>query len=66
MLQGRRFKQVLSSKERLIEEAAQLREEAKALPPGPPRDDLLRKAQQNDLAAYLDDWARLARSEPPK
>jgi hypothetical protein len=66
MLQGRRFKQVTSSKERLVKEAAQLREQAKALPPGPPRDELLRKAQQTDVAAYLDDWARLAQSEPLK
>jgi hypothetical protein len=66
MLQGRRFRQVLSSKERPINEAAQWREEAKALPPGPPLGDLLRMAQQTDLAAYLDDWARLARSDSLK
>ena len=62
-LPGRRFKQVLPSKERLVKEAAQQREEAKALPPGPAREALLRMAQQTDVAAYLDDWARLARSE---
>jgi hypothetical protein len=66
MLQGRRFKQVLPSKERLIKEAAQYREEAKALAASPARDALLRMAQQTDVAAYLDDWARLARSEPLK
>jgi len=66
MLHGRRFKQVLPSKERLIKEAAQQREEARARPPGPARDALLQMAQQTDKAAYLDDWARLARSQPLK
>ena len=44
--------------ERLAEEARQLREEAKSLPPGPGRDALLRKALQDEAASDVSDWSK--------
>jgi hypothetical protein len=52
----RRIKQIFSLEERLVEEAKQLREEAKRLPPGPKREILLRKARQDETASHLTAW----------
>jgi hypothetical protein len=46
-----------SSGERLKEEAERDRARAAALPPGPERDALLRKARQAETAAHADKWA---------
>ncbi|KRQ07495.1 hypothetical protein AOQ71_23260 [Bradyrhizobium manausense] len=54
----RRFKQTTALKERLIEEAASLREQAKLLEPGALRELVLRKARQTDTAAHMDEWLR--------
>jgi hypothetical protein len=51
-----RSKQIRSLRERLSEQAALWREQAKALPVGDERQELLRKARQTDVAAHLDDW----------
>ena len=51
------FSQSESLKERLVDEAALLREEAKLLPPGPVRDATIRAARQTRIAACLNDWA---------
>jgi hypothetical protein len=37
-------------------EAERLREEAKTKPPGPERDELIKKAHQADAAAHIDQW----------
>jgi hypothetical protein len=42
--------------ERLAIKANRLREEAKNLPPGSERDDLVRKARQTDTASHLTEW----------
>jgi len=52
----RRFKQLLSLNERLEQEAARLRAEAEKLPPGPERDEHLRKARQAETASHVDEW----------
>jgi hypothetical protein len=52
----RRFKQVTSLKDRLIQEAENLRRQAQEIPPGVLRDELLRKARQAEIAARVDDW----------
>ena len=63
--QGRRFKQTSSLKERLTEEAASLREQARLLGPGALRELVLRKARQADTAAHMDEWLRSAGLRPP-
>ncbi len=62
----RRFKQTRNLTERLAEEAATCREQAKLLPPGAVREELLRKARQADTAAHMDDWLRSPGLQPPK
>jgi hypothetical protein len=52
----RRFKQPKPLKDRLAEEAQNLRAEAKLLPYGPVRDAVLTKARQIEAAANMDDW----------
>ncbi len=52
-----RVKQTTSFKERLATFARELREEARTLPPGPQRDDLLKRASRADTAAHLAEWA---------
>jgi hypothetical protein len=63
---GRRFKQTKSLKERLLEEAHNLREEAKLLPFGPVRDAALKKARQTEVAAHMDDWLESPGLLPPE
>ena len=62
----RRFKQVTSLKDRLIQEAENLRRQAQESPPGIRRDELLRKARQAETAARVDDWLASPGLQPPK
>jgi len=66
MVKRRRFKQTKSLKERLLEEAKNLRDQAKLLPGGPVRDAALRKARQVEAAAHMDDWLNSPGLHPPK
>nr|WP_249132284.1 hypothetical protein [Bradyrhizobium diazoefficiens] len=62
----RRFKQTKSLKERLLEEAHKLLEEARMLPHGPVRDAALQRARQAETAANMDDWLNSPGLRPPK
>jgi hypothetical protein len=66
MQRRRRIKQILTLEERLAEEAKRLREEAKKLPPGPSREDLLRKAREDEIVARMAEWITSPGSQPPK
>ena len=66
MIPRRRFKHTVSLKERLSQEAASCREQAKLLPPGAVREALLRKARQAETAAHIDDWLRSPGLQPPQ
>ena len=65
-MQHRRLEQNLSLHDRLAALAKVAREQAAALPPGPERDALLKKARQADTASHLDDWANSPGLQPPK
>jgi hypothetical protein len=65
-MQRRRFAQTTTLDERLAQRAEQLRQQAKALPHGPERDELIRKARQADTAAHMDEWLSSAGLQPPK
>ncbi|MCK1287531.1 hypothetical protein IVB41_26860 [Bradyrhizobium sp. 44] len=54
----RRFKQTTTLTERLAEEAARLREEARTLAPGRRREMLLRRARQDETAMHISAWLR--------
>ena len=62
----RRFKQTDTLEERLATEAKRLREQAKALPPGPERDVILRKARQCETGSHMSEWLRSPELQPPK
>ncbi|WP_426613484.1 hypothetical protein [Bradyrhizobium sp. McL0616] len=66
MLSRRRFIHVKTLKQRLLEEARNLREEAKLLPYGPLRDAVLMKARQAETAAHMDDWLSSPGLQPSK
>nr|WP_271581607.1 hypothetical protein [Bradyrhizobium sp. CCBAU 45389] len=55
-MQRRRFKQIQSLEERLSEQAKRLRAEAKLLPPGAARDQMIRKARQAETASHMNEW----------
>lgn len=65
-MQRRRFKQTLSLEERLAEEAKRLREKAKMLPPGAPREEMLRRARQAETGSHISDWLRSPGLRPPE
>jgi hypothetical protein len=66
MFTRRRFTQTKSLKERLFEEAQNLRDGANLLPYGPVRDAALRKARQTETAAHMDDWLNSPGLRSPK
>jgi hypothetical protein len=65
MLRRRRFKQIQSHQERLIEEAKRFFDEARLLPPGIMRNATLKKARQAEAAAHIDDWLHSPGLRPP-
>lgn len=66
MKKRRRFRQIKSLKERLESFALGMREKASQLPPGPEQDDVLRRADQADVAIHLEEWANSPGLQPPK
>jgi len=56
MVTRRRFKQIKTLSERLADEAARCREEARTLAPGRRREMLLRRARQDEMAMQVDAW----------
>jgi hypothetical protein len=65
MMKRRRFKQSLSLKDRLASFAMDARTRADKLPPGPVKEDWLRKARQADTATHLDEWVNSPGLQPP-
>jgi hypothetical protein len=65
-MQRRRFKQTQSLEERLSEEAKRLRAEAKLLPPGARRDEMIRKARQAETASHMNEWLTSPGLRPPE
>jgi hypothetical protein len=64
--QRRRFKQPQTLEERLLDEAKSLRDEAKLLPPGATREQVLRKARQCETGSHLTEWLLSPGLRPPK
>jgi hypothetical protein len=65
-MQRRHLNQTQSLDERLSEEAKRLRDEAKLLPPGATREELLRKARQAETGSHMSEWLRSPELQPPK
>jgi hypothetical protein len=65
-MQRRRFKHAQSLEERLAEEANRLRAEAKLLPPGAIRDELIRRARQAETGSHMSEWLTSPGLRPPE
>ncbi len=65
-MQRRRFKQTTSLEARLAEEANRLREEARSLPPGAEREEMLRKARQAETGSHMTEWLTSPGLRPPE
>ena len=65
MQKRRHITHTQSLEERLADEAKELRNVAKTLPPGPERDAVLRKARQDETAVHMTEWLSSAGLRPP-
>jgi hypothetical protein len=65
-MKRRRFTQTRSLETRLTEEAKRLREQARLLPPGFERDELVRKARQAEAGSYMTGWLTSSGLRPPE
>ena len=65
MQHRRYFKQTQSLESRLAEEAKRLRDEARLLPPGAARDELIRKARQAETGSHVTEWVSSPGLRPP-
>jgi hypothetical protein len=65
MQRRRRFKQTMPLGERLSEEAARLRRQARSVQNGFERDRLLRRARQAETAAKVNEWLSSPSLQPP-
>ena len=61
-----RIQQTSSLQERLAEAAARLRKEARGIPAGVERNQILKKAQQAETALRIDRWLNSKELRPPK
>ncbi|UWU77854.1 hypothetical protein N2603_05125 [Bradyrhizobium huanghuaihaiense] len=61
----RRVKQTRSLEERMLEQAAQLKEQANQLPPGPEREALLKRARIAETGSHISDWLKSPGLQPP-
>jgi hypothetical protein len=55
-----------SLQDRLSIQAMNLRDKANALPPGPMRDEMIRKARQSETASHIDGWLSSPGLQPPR
>jgi hypothetical protein len=66
MQMRRRFTQISSLSDRLIQQAQNLRQQADGMPAGVRRDELLKKARQAETTANVDEWLSSPGLQPPR
>jgi len=66
MLRRRSFKRSISFQDKLEAWTKVVRDQAEALPPGPEREALLKKASQAETASHLDEWINSPGLQTPK
>ena len=62
----RSFVHASTLEQRLADEAKRLRKQARQLPYGKAREDLLRKARQAEVTAHISEWLTSPGLYPPK
>lgn len=65
-MERRPFKQIANLEDRLADVAKRLREEAKLLPHGAVRDDMIRKARQAETGSHISEWLRSSGLQSPR
>ena len=60
------YRRAKKTRQELAADAAHMREQAKLLPPGRVRDELLRKARKTEAASQIDQWANSSEPQPPE
>ena len=66
MKRRRRVEQTIPLEKRLAQEAKELRQRAKELPPCREREGLLRKARQDETVAHMTEWLTSPGLRPPQ
>jgi len=66
MKRRRRVEQTIPLERRLAQEAGEFRQRAKELPPCREREDLLRKARQDEAVAHMTEWLTSPGLRPPQ
>lgn len=66
MAQRNRTKQTESLEARLTAEAERLRQAAESMPPGPEREEAIRKARQAEAGSHLSEWLRSPGLQSPR
>jgi hypothetical protein len=61
-----RREQDIPLRERVAAWAKETRQQADQMPPGPERDELLKKVRQAETFAHLEDWLNSPGLQPPK
>jgi hypothetical protein len=64
-VQPRRFKPAVSLGDHLADEVQRLREQAAIVSHGAERDELLRRAQQTEIAIHVNEWLTSRGLQPP-
>ena len=62
----RRFEQTSSLAQRLMENVEHPKKQLSGLPPGPAREQIVRRIHQNETASHVDDWLKSSGLQPPK
>jgi hypothetical protein len=65
IIKRRRVKQTQSLEERLARDTAQLREQAKMLPPGRVRENVMHRIRQNEAASHFCELLHSPGLSPP-
>jgi hypothetical protein len=65
MKQRGHLKQDITLQDRIVAWVKEVRAQAAELPPGPDRDELLKKVRQAETAMHLEDWANSPGLQPP-
>jgi hypothetical protein len=65
-MRRQRINHTSSLEDRLADQAQRFRDQAKTLPPGRERDELMRKARQAETASHINEWVSSAGLRPPE